>query len=120
MQERSCGSVRIFWLDCDLVINRIVEKIPLLDSDPDARELWLFGSLADKRAVPGSDCDLLLLLMQSDLRFVDRIMKYLEIFDDIGIGVDIFPYTPDELDSPIAMQALKSGKLLWKKSSFHP
>lgn len=67
---------------------------------PEIERVLLFGSLATGRAVPGSDADLLIILKDSDCRFLDRIPLYIP--DACGIGVDVFPYTQVEVDAMLA------------------
>lgn len=55
----------------------------------------MFGSLARGDAVPGSDVDLLVVLRQSDLPFLERLDRYHATVP--GIGVEVFPYTAEEV-----------------------
>ena len=59
-------------------------------------EIWLFGSLARGQAVPGSDADVLLVLQDCDLPFLERAVRYQPEF--CGVGVDLFTYTQKELE----------------------
>lgn len=83
----------------------------------------LFGSLAKKQAIPGSDADVLILLKNSKKRFEERIPDFIP--EKIGIGVDVFPYTIDEFVSlinenwSIAKEALKNGILLYAIENFN-
>lgn len=62
---------------------------------PEIEEVWLFGSLARGEAVPGSDADVLIVLTESALPFVQRYAHYQPEF--CGVGVDVLAYTRDEL-----------------------
>lgn len=50
-------------------------------------------------------------------RITDWIPAFPEVFDGIGLSVDLFPYTPDELSKPLAEQALASGMALFDRHS---
>ena len=58
-------------------------------------EAFLFGSVAAGAANPWSDLDVLL-ITETDLPFVERPGLFLDLFD-IGTGIDMVVYTPDEL-----------------------
>jgi predicted nucleotidyltransferase len=71
------------------------------------------GSLAEGRAVPGSDADVLVLLDRSDRRWLDRPLDYSDEFAEIGLGVELFCYTLDELQRvPLARDARAGGIVL--------
>jgi uncharacterized protein len=72
----------------------------LMDQHPEIESVWLFGSLARGEAVPGSDADLLILLSASDIPLRDRFVAYLPT--EAPIGVEVFPYTQQEIDDAIA------------------
>lgn len=67
---------------------------------PEIEEVWLFGSLARGEAVPGSDADIVIVLAESTLPFLQRCAYYQPDF--YGVGVDVLAYTQAEL---ISMQA---------------
>ncbi|WP_255333255.1 nucleotidyltransferase domain-containing protein [Methanocalculus taiwanensis] len=115
VREESFNSVRVFWLDYDLIWERLQDRIGLLKSHPEIRKVIIFGSFPEKRAVPGSDLDLLIIVNPTDLPILDRIEHYQPLFEGIGIGVDIFPLTEDELHMPIAQKALSDGFLLFER-----
>ncbi len=99
MRVRSSDSVKIFSLEVDEIIEKLQESVRRLKSScNDVIEVYLFGSLAKGDFVPGSDADIMVLLRDSKDKFIDRIGKYMDFFSDIEIGVDIFPYTIEELD----------------------
>ncbi len=56
----------------------------------------LFGSLAEGRAVPGSDADILIILRRSERDFHDRTREYIGFFDQLGMPVEILAYTEEE------------------------
>ena len=70
----------------------------------------MFGSFAEGTFAPGSDLDLLIVLERSDRPVRDRIPQYLP--GAFPVGLDLFPYTRDELaaleDSPVVKAARRS------------
>jgi predicted nucleotidyltransferase len=114
--ERSLGSVKTFWLDKDFIRQQLGMAVDALKGDENVLKIVLFGSFALDRAVPGSDLDILIVLQLDSRRFIDRIPEYLDAFSEIGIGVDVFPYTVKELDNPVARNALENGKVLFERT----
>lgn len=82
-------------------------------------EVRLFGSLAEGRAVPGSDADLLLILKETEISFPERSQLYLDYFVEVGLPCDLFCYTREELEKiPFAREAFRrSIPLMSRKSS---
>ena len=80
---------------------------------PEIDRVLLFGSLARGDAAPGSDADLLIILRDSDLPFLDRFPRYRPA--GVAIDVDVFAYTREELRKMLASrnrfvrQALREG-----------
>ena len=114
VRKKSYGSVTVFWLDRSEALRRLAEAARrLLDERPQVKAVYLFGSLAANRAVPGSDADILVLLEASDRRGVDRPADFYPYFAGVGLPVDLFCYTVAEaVQSPLARQALSRGILL--------
>ena len=81
--------------------------------------MWLFGSLARGDAVPGSDADLLVILRESQDRFLDRSVRYQP--EHCGIGVDVLAYTRSELatmqqdETGLVRQAQREGTCLYRR-----
>jgi predicted nucleotidyltransferase len=111
VQERSFGSVRVYWLDSQEAIRRLrVAAERLIAEHPEVLGVHLFGSLAEGRAIPRSDADVLVLLDHSDRRWLDRPLDYGAAFDGIGLPVELFCYTRAEVDLvPLAGRALTDG-----------
>ncbi|MEW5706428.1 MAG: hypothetical protein AB1743_06480 [Actinomycetota bacterium] len=60
-----------------------------------------------------SDADLLIVLKDSKVRFIDRIPHFLFLFLDAPIPVDVFPYTEEEIKRvPLAKKAITEGTVL--------
>lgn len=114
MRKESFGSVTTFWLDRDEAIRRVSAAARhLVRARQDVQAVLLFGSLAQGRAVPGSDADVLILLTASGTRWLDRPLEFGSYFDDCGIGVDLFCYTLEEVaETPLARNARAGGILL--------
>ncbi|WP_301664589.1 nucleotidyltransferase domain-containing protein [Methanoculleus frigidifontis] len=105
----------VFWLDTALVLERLRAAVDRLTSDPNVLRVVLFGSFAEERAVPGSDVDVMIVLADDERPFLERISAFLTYFSDIGIGVDLFPYTVREMDNPLARRASETGILLFSR-----
>jgi len=89
--------VKLFWLNLDEVRGRLRQAAKkLADRHPEISEIWVFGSLARGQAVPGSDADVLLVLKECKLPFLERAVHYQPEF--CGVGVDLFAYTQKELE----------------------
>ena len=113
IQKQSCGSVKVFWLDRNLLKSRIRRAAGNLSrNDEQVVRVVLFGSVASDRALPSSDADILIVVRDSDLPFIDRSSRFREYFADIGVGVDLFVYTEQEVAAgtiPLAATALRTG-----------
>jgi len=104
----------VFWLKSDELIEELRKVAKKLgEKDSKIIKIVLFGSLAEKKAVPGSDADILILLSDDSRRFIDRIPEYLEKFS-INFPIEVFPYTVNEIN-PIVREALKKGIVLFER-----
>lgn len=109
MVEESSHSVRVFWLQQDRLledIRKVAEKVG--QDNPAVKEIVLFGSLAERRGVPGSDADILVVLWEDDRPFLERVGEWLARFV-LDFPVEVFPYTVAELGNPMAREALAKG-----------
>ena len=76
VRKESCGSVTVFWLDRAEARRRIeTAGNALVESRSDVVAVYLFGSLAEGRAVPGSDADIMILLSGSTGKWIDRPLE---------------------------------------------
>ena len=115
MQIRSSGSVKIISLDTNDIMRRLKESAHLLKlGNHQVTDIYLFGSLAKGKAVPGSDADVMIVLRKSDKMIIDRVTDFMDSFCDVGIGVDIFPYTEEEVD-----EFVKNKKLFFREVLAH-
>jgi predicted nucleotidyltransferase len=62
-------------------------------------EISLFGLLARGDHRPGSDADLFILVKEDGQTPFDRIPRFLRLFLDGPIGVDVLVYTPAEIEA---------------------
>ncbi|MEM3511840.1 MAG: nucleotidyltransferase domain-containing protein [Candidatus Jordarchaeales archaeon] len=114
--EESSNSVKVFWLDQDRLIEsirKIAVKVGM--ENENVVKIILFGSLAERRAAPGSDADILVVLEKDDKKFMDRIEEWTKKFK-VGFPIEVFPYTLRELEASIAKEAMNRGIILYKKS----
>lgn len=86
------------FLDRERTIRSLRRAAQLLRrSDARVQQVVLFGSLVKGDYVPGSDADVLV-IPETDARpFMDRIPEFHRWFADVSIGVEVFPYTSDEI-----------------------
>jgi predicted nucleotidyltransferase len=114
--------VKVTFLEREPLLARLTERAhQLLTSDPRVLEVGLFGSLVRGDYGPGSDADLLVILAADARRFVDRIPEFLRHFSGLGIAVDVFPYTREEIavmqDAGLVKSALSERCVLARRSS---
>ena len=118
IRKQSYGTVKVFWLDRSLLKSRIMQAVTKLSREHEAVvQVVLFGSVACDRAIPSSDADILVVVRESDTPFLDRPSLFRGYFSDIGVGVDLFVYTQQEVASsriPVAVTALRTGIELYR------
>lgn len=111
--EESLNSVKVFWLDQERLIQKLFEVSREVGrKEENVVKIILFGSLAERRAVPGSDADILIILRDDDRPFMDRIADWMEKFS-IDFPVEVFPYTQNEVNNPMVREAIRSGVTLF-------
>jgi len=67
----------------------------LLATRPDVEEVVVFGSFERGTYAPGSDLDLFIVLREADRPIRDRIPGLIP--ERFPVGVDLFPYTREEM-----------------------
>jgi len=67
----------------------------LLADHPEIEEVVVFGSFAEGNWAPGSDLDIFIVLSGSSVPVRERIPALLP--GPFPVGVDLFPYTRDEI-----------------------
>ncbi len=93
------SQVRVFRLDRGGVIARLAEGARRMVAErPEVVEVRLFGSLARGEARPGSDADLLIVLLETTVPFLDRSPPLHSYLSEAGVGCDILAYTQTELE----------------------
>ena len=111
MRKPSSISVEIKSVD-EEKIRRCVDEYArkLFAKHPEVEEVVVFGSFANGNYAPGSDVDVFILLTRSSKSVRERIPDYLP--GPFPVGVDLFPYTKDEIkslgSSPILVAVRKS------------
>ena len=113
--EESLNSVRVFWLEQDKLVDEIRKiALKLGKEDENISKIILFGSLAEKKGVPGSDADILIILERANEIFMNRSAEWSEKFL-LDFPVEVFPYTEKELNNPIVQEAIKKGITLYER-----
>lgn len=113
IRKRSYGSVTIYSVDGAAVLEALQRLETALRQRQEVLAVVLFGSFQTGRFGVGSDVDLLLVLEDSPVPFLERIPMYLP--DDFPVDIDVFPYTRAEIRAghPLAKEALLTGQLRW-------
>ncbi len=113
--EESLNSVRIFWLDQERLraeLYRTAQEVGR--GDENIVKIILFGSLSENRGVPGSDADILIILKRAAEPFMKRVEAWSATFQ-VDFPVELFPYTEEELPTPLVQEALKKGITLFER-----
>lgn len=111
--ERSDKSRRVF-------VERLKEVIESLSGCCGAEEIILFGSYARGDYRKDSSIDLLV-IANTDLPFVERIVRAIECVPDGDIGVEVLVYTPEEISAKLnekesfVTSAMHEGILVWSR-----
>jgi len=116
------SGVKVRFLHREEILTRVVSLAQkLLTSKADVLEVNLFGSLAKGNHAPGSDADIFILLKADSRRFLDRIPEFLDHFSKIGLPVEVFPYTQEEIakmqDRGFIKRMLKEKVVLASRSN---
>ena len=92
------NGVKVRFLNREEIVSRLVVLAQrLLAARADVIEVSLFGSFVRGNFAPGSDADIFILLREDSRRFIDRIPEFLSHFSNVGVPVEVFPYTQSEL-----------------------
>lgn len=93
------NGVKVRFLNREKILSKLtILAKKLLALENNVVEVSLFGSLARGNYAPGSDADVLIILREDSRSFVDRIPEFLTYFSDVGVPVEVFPYTQEELN----------------------
>ena len=109
----SSASLVVKWNNeaaVERAVRRWAERIGARRSE--VRRIVWFGSRVNGIPAPGSDVDVCLALAHSEKPFRERIGDYLPL--GFPVGLDLFPYTLDELErlrheQPAWHRAITSG-----------
>lgn len=89
-------NVSVWRIDREAILERLARWAHDLGrADENVLAVVLFGSMARGDHTAASDADVLIVLRDSPLRFDERIPAFIP--SDVGIGVDVFPYTLAEV-----------------------
>lgn len=111
--EESLNSVKAFWLEQEKLVEEIYKVARGIGKeDEKILKIILSGSIAEKRGVPGSDADILIILKRDDKPFMDA--EWSKKFS-LDFPVEIFPYAEKELNNPIALEAVKKVITLFER-----
>ena len=111
--------VRVWRLDRAGILGRLRSWAATLAEDPGVLAVVLFGSLARGDATAMSDADVLIILEDSPLPFLDRLTNYKPT--GLGIAVEVFPYTLAESRAArtegwgVVGPALREGVVLFSR-----
>jgi len=104
VQKRSCGSVKVFWLDKEGLISALQNKAQdALARFPELQKVVLFGSLARGDATPRSNADLIFVVQEAG-PFLEQTARYLPFLRTL-----VFQWTCWSIPSP------SSSGFLWPR-----
>ncbi len=121
MPRESWDTVKVIWLDREAAREAVRRSAQhLVAQRSEVQKVVLFGSLARGDAVPGSDADVLI-IAETEVRFIDRYVEYIEYFDQSHTDVQLFVYTPDEAERmlrepTLVRTALRDGIVLAERT----
>ncbi len=115
IRKRSYGSVTVYSVDEDQVRRALEHFVAACQQREEVLAVVLFGSFTGERFGVGSDVDVLLVLQESPLPFLERLPLYWP--DHFPVDIDVFPYTWREIEAgqPVAREALTTGQVLWQR-----
>jgi len=106
MLNKSSNSVKVVFADKANVLRQLKDYAKRIkQTHSDVEQVGYFGSYANDTYGPASDADLLIILRQSNKRFLDRIPDFLP--ENLSICCDVFPYTSEEIEK------MKKDNNLW-------
>lgn len=112
--------MKVFFLDRTRLREKIEETVlQMAEARPEIQQVVLFGSVADGRALPSSDIDLLLIVDDCADRFIDRPAQYRRHLESLPMDVDCFVYSNVEISSsshPLAKTAIDHGEVIFSRN----
>lgn len=119
IQKKLSKNVKIYYLNREKIIDILKKRIKIcVNKKKEIKEIILFGSFVKNIPTVYSDIDLILIVKDTEKRFVDRYDDYIDFFKGLGIPIDIFVYTEEEetnLNIPLLNKAKKEGIYLYKR-----
>jgi len=122
MRTESYGSAKITYLDKDAIWEAASQMAQELGRrHREIRRILVFGSFVRDQAAPGSDLDLIVVLDESDLPFLDRPAHYRA--GRFLIPLDLLVYTNDEIEGMLAegnsflRHALAEGVTIYEREA---
>ncbi len=118
MQKRSYGSVTVYSIDEEKIWQALELFAEALRAQPEVQAVMVFGSLVEGRVAVDSDVDVLVVLAESDVPFLERRARYAPT--DFPVPIDVFAYTLAEIQrgQRLAEHAIATGRLLWSRPTF--
>lgn len=116
MRRPSLTSVVIKSID-ERYVRKLLDQYAatLLASNPLVEEIVVFGSFEKGTYAPGSDVDIAVVLTQSAKPPRDRVPELLP--STFPLGIDLFPYTREELGRPsLSWLAREMARSTWRYS----
>ncbi|MGC8977359.1 MAG: nucleotidyltransferase domain-containing protein [Candidatus Ratteibacteria bacterium] len=109
---------KIYYLNKEKVIEELKKRIKkCVEEKKEIKKIILFGSFAKNIPTVFSDIDLVFIIEDTQKKFMDRFLDYIDFFTGFGISVDLFVYTEKEenLNIPFLENAKKEGILVYSK-----
>ena len=108
--ERSYGSVKVFYIDRERLINDLKKWAEKVSKLFNVSEIILFGSIAKGNAIPGSDADVLIIIDKGDKEKTWKIAYSLWR----GFPMDLFVVYKGE-KNPLVDESKSQGIILLSK-----
>ena len=119
--EMQNSSLKLVRQRKELLTRELQKIVSFLIENYRPEKIILFGSLASGEVKEESDIDLLL-IKNSDKRPLERAMEVMELLGYPRVALDIFVYTPEEIEylrkegSHFIEDILERGKVLYEKN----
>ncbi len=98
LRVQSLDSVQILSVDYNALIKSLKKACrKIRENHPDTLKVLLFGSFAKGDYTPESDIDILIIVRQTDIPFLERRDTFLDFLKDIPFDLNILVYTEAEL-----------------------
>lgn len=118
MPDSSSSFVKVSYLNGSEILAQLHQAAQALKLNPNVLQVRLFGSFVRGDYRPGSDADIAILLRHDGRRIIDRIPEYQEYFAQVGVPVEVFPYTQADVErmennnNPFWREIVATGKEL--------